>query len=119
MNSYSRIAQAYKNAGNLRTQREQDADVFDFFASILQEAEQKGGIDLTKALADNNKLWHTVVAVAMDDNNPQPVHIRKSMVVLANNIISEIAKPDPNIQLLIETNGKIAAGLRGIAPDGG
>lgn len=119
MSSYNSVSQAYKTAVSLRTQRERDADVFEFFASVLYEAKKQRGIALIKALADNARLWHTVAAVAMDDNNPQPIHIRKSMAMLANNIVHEIAKPDPDIQLLIETNGKMAAGLRGIAPDGG
>lgn len=119
MNGYQRIARAYQSAVNLRSQRERDADVFDIFASRLREAEKEGGLPLAKALADNSRLWHTVTTVTLDDNNPQPVHVRKNLLALATTITHEMTKLQPDIRLLIETNSNIAAGLRGVSPEGG
>jgi hypothetical protein len=117
MNNYQRISRAYQTAGNLRSQRERDAEVFDVFASRSREAERDGGMALAKALADNNRLWRTVTTVTLDDNNPQPVQVRKSMLRLANSVIAEMSKPKPDIGVLIKANGHVAAGLRGIVPD--
>jgi len=118
MNNYRRITRAYQSAVNLRPQRERDADVFEIFASRLRAAEHEGGLALAKALADNNRLWRTVTTIILDDNNPQPVQLRKSMLALANTVIEEMARTAPDIRFLIETNDNIAAGLRGIAPGG-
>jgi flagellar biosynthesis activator protein FlaF len=118
MNNYQRITRAYQSAVNLRSQRERDADVFDIFASRLREAEQEGGLAIAKALADNQRLWHTVTTITLDDNNPQPVTVRKSLLALARTVIQEMSKAEPDIRLLIRTNGNIAAGLRGTVPDG-
>lgn len=119
MNSYQQITRAYQTAVNLRSLRERDADVFEIFASRLRRGEKEGGMTLVKALADNNKLWHTVTAVTLDDSNPQPVHVRKSLLALANSVLKETAKEQPDIRVLIEINNNIAAGLRGTAPAGG
>ncbi len=116
MSNFQRMARAYQNAGNLRSQRERDADVFDIFASRLREGEREGGLTLAKALADNARLWRTVTTITLDDNNPQPASIRRSMLLLANSIMHEMGKPDPNLRILIEANCNVAAGLRGVAP---
>jgi hypothetical protein len=118
MNNYQRITRAYQSAVNLRSQRERDADVFEVFASRLRAAEHEGGLALAKALADNDRLWRTVTTITLDDNNPQPVQVRKSMLALAKAVIEEMALKAPDIRLLIETNANIAAGLRGFPPGG-
>jgi flagellar biosynthesis regulator FlaF len=118
MSTYQSVARAYKSAVDLRSQRERDAEVFEVFASRLREGEKEGGIVLAKALADNNRLWRTVITLLADDNNPQPVAIRKSMLGLANTVLAEMARAEPNIRELAETNGNIAAGLRGVSPAG-
>lgn len=119
MNAYHQITRAYQTAVKLRSQREQDADVFDLVASRLRMAQQEGGLALTRALADNGRLWHTVTAVTLDDNNPQPVQFRRSMLALANSVLKEMAKAEPDIRSLIEANANVAAGLRGVAPASG
>jgi flagellar biosynthesis regulator FlaF len=118
MNGYERSARAYQSAVNLRSQRERDADIFDIFASRLREAEKEGGLPLAKALADNRRLWHTVTTITVDDNNPQPAHVRRSLLTLAASVLAEMSKAPPDIRSLIEINGNIAAGLRGISPRG-
>ncbi len=116
MSGYRDITKAYQSAVNLRSQRERDAEVFDVFASRLRNAENAGAIALAKALADNATLWRTVTTITLDSNNPQPVAIRKSLLALAATVIKEMAAPKPDIQVLIEINDNIAAGLRGIPP---
>ena len=118
MNNHQRMTRAYQSAVNLRSLRERDADVFEIFASRLREAEIGGGLALAKALADNSRLWHTVTTVTLDDNNPQPVHVRKSLLGLARSVIQEMARPEPDIRFLIQTNNNVAAGLRGVLPGG-
>jgi hypothetical protein len=116
MNTYQRISRAYQSAGNLRSQRERDAEVFDVIGARLRDAQPQGGIPLAKALADNNRLWLTVTTITLDDNNPQPVPVRKSMLALANAVLKEMGKPAPDIRMLIEANSNVAEGLRGRSP---
>jgi flagellar biosynthesis regulator FlaF len=116
MSGYRDIAKAYQSAVNLRSLRERDAEVFDVFAARLRDAEKSGTIPLAKALADNGRLWQTVTTITLDSNNPQPLAIRKSLLALAASVIKEMNGPAPNIQMLIEINGNVAAGLRGIPP---
>ena len=116
MSGYRNITKAYQSAVNLRSQRERDAEVFDIFAARLRDAENSGAIPLAKALADNLTLWQTVTTLTLDDNNPQPAAIRKSLLSLAAAVVKEMRAHQPDIQALIEINRNVAAGLRGIAP---
>lgn len=118
MSGYQRFAQAYKSASNLRPQREQDAEVFEVIAARLREAERQDTLARIKALADNRRLWQTVSDVTVDDNNPQPVHVRKPLLALAKTVLAEMSKPAPDIRSLVEINGNVAAGLRGSPPGG-
>jgi flagellar biosynthesis regulator FlaF len=108
--------QAYKSAVNLRSQRERDAEVFEVIAARLRAAEKDGAIAIAKALADNSNLWYTVITLSLDSTNPQPLHIRQSLLRLAASVLREMKQTRPDIRSLIEINGNIAAGLRGIAP---
>jgi flagellar biosynthesis regulator FlaF len=116
MSGYRDITKAYQSAVNLRSQRERDAEVFEIFAARLRDAVTAGAIPLAKALADNFTLWQTVTTITLDSNNPQPAEIRRSLLSLAASVAEEMRAPKPNIQALIEINGNVAAGLRGIAP---
>ncbi len=116
MSGYRDITKAYQSAVNLRSLRERDAEVFDVFASRLRDAEKLGGIPLAKAIADNGTLWQTVTTITLDSNNPQPAHIRRSLLALAASVLREMQASAPNIRALIEINDNIAAGLRGTAP---
>jgi hypothetical protein len=119
MSGHRDSTKAYQSAINLRSLRDRDAEVFDVFACRLRDAEEAGGIPLAKALADNGILWQTVTTITLDNNNPQPVAIRKSLLTLAASVIKEMSAPKPNIQALIKINGNVAAGLRGIPPANG
>jgi hypothetical protein len=119
MSGYRDITKAYQSAVNLRSQRERDAEVFDVIATRLRNAEHAGPIPLAKALADNATLWQTVTTLTLDNNNPQSAAIRKSLLSLAAAVAREMREPKPNIPALIEINGNVAAGLRGIAPGRG
>jgi flagellar biosynthesis regulator FlaF len=119
MNGYQQINRAYQSAINLRSLRERDAEVFEIFAARLRGAETEGTLALAKALADYRRLWQTVTTVTIDDNNPQPMPIRKTMLSLSNAVIKELGEARPNLQFLVEVNGNVAAGLRGVAPVGG
>jgi flagellar biosynthesis regulator FlaF len=119
MSGYRNITKAYQSAVSLRSQRERDAEVFDVIAARLRDGKSAGAIPLAKALADNRTLWQTVTTVTLDDNNPQPAAIRKSLLSLAASVLREMREAKPNIQALIEINRNVAAGLRGIAPAAG
>jgi flagellar biosynthesis regulator FlaF len=119
MSGYQHISRAYQSAVQLRPQREQDAEVFEIMATRLREAQPEGALAIIKAIAQNRTLWQTVYTLTLDDNNPQPVHVRKSMASLAKSVLAEMNKATPDIGSLIEINGNIASGLRGAQPSGG
>lgn len=116
MSDYRNSNRAYQTAVNLRSLRDRDADVFDIAKSRLQEAQTDDKLALVKALADNARLWQTVINLNLDSNNPQPVNVRKSLVSLGNAVVREMQQVSPNIKFLIDINANIAAGLRGDRP---
>ncbi len=116
MSGYRGGTKAYQSAVNLRSLRDRDAEVFEVIALRLREAEKAGAIALAKALADYGTLWRTVTTITLDNNNPQSLEIRKSLLSLAASVIKEMEEPKPDIGVLIQINNNIAAGLRGIAP---
>ena len=76
--------------------------------------------ELDEALEKNRKLW-TIIASAMnEDDCPQPIEIRNSILNLAMFVFQRtmdiIANPDPQkLEVLININMNIAKGLSGSA----
>ena len=76
--------------------------------------------ELDEALEKNRKLW-TIIASAMnEDDCPQPIEIRNSILNLAMFVFQRtmdiIANPDPQkLEVLININMNIAKGLSGNA----
>lgn len=109
---------AYGAASALRSQRDQDADIFDTVSGRLASIRDGNGASRTRAIADNRLLWNTVVTTCLDPRNPQERGLKASLVSVGKAVLREMEKPEPDFEFLLQVNGNIAAGLRGQKPAG-
>lgn len=85
-------------------------------------AEKKG--DLDDALTNNRKLWTVLVAAVSSEESQLPLDVKQNILGLGmfifKHTISLIAEhePDPRrLDVLVNINRQIAAGLRGRTED--
>ena len=107
-------AQAYKKAATHRTVKEQEADVFRRVNGVLRGALEADGLTRAKALADNERLWITLMDVLRDPSNQLPAPLRASVLSVGHAVRREAAQPQPDLRFLIGINEQIAAGLAGV-----
>jgi flagellar biosynthesis activator protein FlaF len=77
-------------------------------------------LTLEKALRYNQRLWTFFQVALLDEKNPLPQHIRENVLRLSafidRRIFDTLAYPAPEkLDILININTNIAAGLKGIA----
>jgi flagellar biosynthesis activator protein FlaF len=77
-------------------------------------------LTLEKALRYNQRLWTFFQVALLDEKNPLPQHIRENVLRLSafidRRIFDTLAYPVPEkLDILININTNIAAGLKGIA----
>ncbi len=108
-------------------QRDLEAHVLLKAAAKLQAikdnwAERKGELD--EALTNNRKLWTVLVAGVASEENAMPLEVKQNIMNLGmfifNHTISLIAQHEPEprkLDVLININRQIAAGLRGRSDD--
>lgn len=106
-------SQAYKKSATFRNVREQEADVFIRVNAVLRAARQGNALTRTKALADNDRLWITLIDLLKDPENPLPKPLRASLVSVGGAVQREASLPEPDFGFLIGINEQIAAGLSG------
>lgn len=104
---------AYKMATEHRSLREQEADIFNRVNYALKSATGGRKLDLIRALADNRRLWSTLLDVMVDPENALPLELRASIISLARAVDREMTSVQPNLNFLIAINENIADGLRG------
>jgi flagellar biosynthesis activator protein FlaF len=73
---------------------------------------------LSEALRNNQIVWSILQSELANDDNPLPIEIRNNLLTLSvyidNRIIDVMASPAPEkLQVLIDINLNLAAGLRG------
>jgi flagellar biosynthesis activator protein FlaF len=73
--------------------------------------------ELSKALRFNRKLWNVFLNSATNDQNPLPAQIRQNIANLGIFVLSHTikleARPEPHrLDVLININREVAAGLR-------
>lgn len=102
---------AYSQATRLRSQREQDSEVFRRAADRLRKADQP--IDVTRALVDNQTLWRTVIGLVNDSNNPLPEALRAQIASVGHTVLRALDQAAPDIDFVISINLAIAEGLSG------
>jgi flagellar biosynthesis regulator FlaF len=108
-NSMRNATQAYATTASRRGPRAQEADVFRYANAMLRRAQ--GDTLQARALADNRRLWGTVIDLMRDPTNALPVTLRASIVSVGLSVQREMDKPNPDLEFLISINEDIASGL--------
>jgi flagellar biosynthesis regulator FlaF len=108
-NSMRHAALAYAASAARRSSREQEADVFRYANAMLRRAQSD--VAQTRALADNRRLWSTVIDLMKDPTNALPVELRASIVSVGLSVQREMERSRPDVDFLIAVNEDIAAGL--------
>ena len=106
--------QAYKKSATHRGIREQEADIFFRVNAILRSVSDPHTMAGVKALADNDRLWITLLDVLADPSNALPLETRAKLISIGRAVRREHASPDPDLSFLIGVNAQIAAGLSGL-----
>ena len=102
---------AYESASRQRNLREQEADVFLRANAMLRGADQADDLLLSRALADNDRLWITLIDQLRDPGNTLPPPLRASIISVGLAVRREAARDKPDVNFLIGINAQIAAGL--------
>ncbi len=112
MQNLTRAARAYEAASAHRSPRQQEADVFRRATGALRAARDGGGpVERVRAIADNRRLWLTVVDLLRDPGNALPAGLRASIVSVGLTVQREMEADMPDFDFLIGINENIAAGL--------
>jgi len=77
---------------------------------------------LAEALRTNQMVWSILQSELVKDDNPLPIDIRRNILTLSvfldYRIIQVMAYPEPEkLQIIIDINLNLAAGLRGSSAD--
>lgn len=115
MTAAQNAALAYQAAASHRSLREQEADVFKYVNYMLNNARTGRKLDQVRAIADNRRLWTTLLNVLHDPDNPLPAELRASIISVGQAVQREMHNGAPNFPFLIAVNESIAAGLCGAA----
>jgi flagellar biosynthesis activator protein FlaF len=114
--------QAYAKTQSLAlSQRELEARALLKAASKLQALKENWDPSVTHiedALTHNRKVWGIFLGAALEDDCPLPPDVRKNIIGLGRFVINQcmriLFEPDvTKLDLLIEINQNVAAGLRG------
>ena len=109
----NRAIEAYRSATRLRSPRDQEAEVFHQTISVLRGARAAGPIQQVRALADNRRLWTTIIDLMRDPSNALPDSLRAAIVSVGITVQREMDQEEPNFDFLIAINEHMAAGLSG------
>ena len=106
-------ARAYAAAAAHRSIATQEADVFQRANAALRAArDTPDRIRQVRALADNDRLWITVIGTLRDPANSLPDLLRASIISVGLAVQREMQTAQPDFDFLIEINDNLAAGLR-------
>jgi flagellar biosynthesis regulator FlaF len=111
MQTMRQAARAYDAASTHRSQRAQEADVFHRATGALKAAREAGPLPRVRAIADNRRLWLTVIDLMRDPLNALPLELRASIVSVGLAVQREMDRDSPDFNFLIAINENIAAGL--------
>lgn len=102
---------AYGAVASGRSRGEQEADVFHRANGALRAARDSGRARQVRALADNRRLWDTVLGLVYDPASGLPLPLRAAIVSVGLSVQRELSREAPNFDFLIAVNENIAAGL--------
>jgi flagellar protein FlaF len=117
--------QAYQTvAKKTGSPRDLEANLLTKSAVNLQRIRENWDLaatELLPALKFNRKLWNVFVNSATNDDNPLPAPIRQNIANLGIFVLSHTlkleARPEPTrLDVLININREVAAGLRASGP---
>ena len=111
MTSYA--ARAYQASSGRRSLREQEADVFRRVNGALRTTRDAGEMARIRALADNRRLWGTIMDLVRDPANALPEPLRAHIVSIGLAVQRDMDGANPDWDFLIGINEQIAAGLCG------
>ena len=103
---------AYRKAASHRSSREQEAEVFSHVNAGLRRS-AKGSPEAARALADNERLWITVMDVLNDPSNRLPENTRAGLLSIGHTVRRELKTAQPDLAFLITINEQISSGLAG------
>jgi len=112
-NGMDHAMKAYAASSAHRSLREQEAEVFRRAIAALRRGRDGGPAVQVRALADNARLWSTVIDLMRDPQNALPPPLRASIVSLGLAVQREMQSGVPDFDFLIGVNEDIAAGLAG------
>ncbi len=112
-NGMEQAMRAYAASSAHRSTRDQEADVFRRATVALRQARTAGPVAKVRALADNTRLWSTVVDLVRDPQNALPPALRASIASVGLAVQREMQREAPDFEFLIGVNEDIAAGLAG------
>ncbi|MBU6496902.1 MAG: hypothetical protein KGJ41_05700 [Rhodospirillales bacterium] len=104
---------AYSASSANRSLREQEADVFLLANAALRSASDPSSVERVRAVADNARLWNTVIDLLRDPGNNMDQKLRASIISVGMAVQRETQSAAPNVEFLLEINENIAAGLAG------
>ena len=113
MSTAALAMRAYANARAARDPREQEADVFRHASAVLRHARGADARIRVRALADNARLWSTVIDLVRDPQNALPAPLRAAIVSVGLAVQREMEAPEPDFDFLIGVNENLAVGLSG------
>lgn len=104
-------AAAYRQSAGHRDLRAQEVDVFLRVNAVLRSAGPDDVMARARAIADNERLWITVMDIMRDPANQLPMPIRTGLLALGHTVRKEHARETPDLAFLIGINEQIALGL--------
>jgi flagellar protein FlaF len=110
---YNVAATAYGATASLRPARNQEADIFRQVARALAAARKGRNVEQIRALADNRRVWLSVMDLMRDPANTLPEELRASIISLGLAVQRESEAETPDFEFLISVNQNMAAGLDG------
>jgi flagellar protein FlaF len=114
-NGMDHAMKAYAASSAHRSLREQEAEVFRRASAALRRGREAGPVVQVRALADNTRLWSTVIDLMRDPENALPPPLRASIVSVGLAVQREMQADAPDFDFLIAVNDDMAAGLSGNA----
>ena len=114
-NGMEHAVRAYAASSSHRSPRDQEAEVFRRAVAALRKGRGANPVIQVRALADNTRLWSTVIDLMQDPQNGLPEALRASIVSVGMAVQREMQRDAPDFDFLIEVNEDIAAGLSGQA----
>ncbi len=113
MSNPLQAALAYAASSAHRSPREQEAEVFRRANAALRDARHGSARARIRALADNDRLWSTVMGLVRDPDNALPQTLCASIVSIGLAVQREMRRAAPDFEFLVAINENLAAGLAG------